>query len=100
MEKTISRRSGFFHVEEKIFAYVDREKIEIALFNLISNALKFTEKENGAVSVNLRSTENQIIINVTDNGEGVLDDDKKRIFDLFYQSNKNITNKLRIYFFL
>ncbi|WP_169817164.1 hybrid sensor histidine kinase/response regulator transcription factor [Flavobacterium glycines] len=79
--------------EEKIFAYVDREKIEIALFNLISNALKFTEKENGAVSVNLRSTENQIIINVTDNGEGVLDDDKKRIFDLFYQSNKNITNK-------
>lgn len=79
--------------EEKVFAYVDREKIEIALFNLISNALKFTEKENGAVSVNLRSAGNHIIINVTDNGEGVLDDDKKRIFELFYQSNKNITNK-------
>ena len=79
--------------EEKVFVYVDREKIEMALFNLISNALKFTERENGAVSVNLRFTEQQVIISVVDNGEGVLDADKEKIFELFYQSNKNIKNK-------
>lgn len=79
--------------EEKLFVYVDREKIEMALFNLISNALKFTEKENGVVAVNLRCVENEVVINVTDNGEGVSDADKDKIFDLFYQSNKNIKNK-------
>lgn len=78
--------------EEKLLVYVDREKIEMALFNLISNALKFTEKENGAVVVNLRCVDNEVIINVVDNGEGVTDADKDKIFDLFYQSNKNIKN--------
>lgn len=78
--------------EEKVFVYVDREKIEMALFNLISNALKFTEKENGSVAVNLRCVDNQVVINVVDNGEGVSDVDKDKIFNLFYQSNKNIKN--------
>jgi len=78
--------------EEKLLVYIDREKIEMALFNLISNALKFTEKENGKVVVNLRSLEDQVIINVIDNGEGVLDADKDKIFNLFYQSNNNIKN--------
>jgi signal transduction histidine kinase/ligand-binding sensor domain-containing protein/CheY-like chemotaxis protein/AraC-like DNA-binding protein len=78
--------------EEKLLVYVDREKIEMALFNLISNALKFTEKENGKVVVNLRPSENQVIINVIDNGEGVLNTDKDKIFNLFYQSNNNIKN--------
>ncbi|MDR7209558.1 two-component regulator propeller domain-containing protein [Flavobacterium piscis] len=78
--------------EEKLFVYVDREKIEMALFNLISNALKFTEKENGKVVVSLRCSDNEVIINVMDNGEGVLDADKDKIFNLFYQSNNNIKN--------
>nr|WP_315197465.1 two-component regulator propeller domain-containing protein [uncultured Flavobacterium sp.] len=78
--------------EEKLLVYVDREKMEMALFNLISNALKFTEKENGKVVVNLRCSDNEVIINVTDNGEGVLDADKDKIFNLFYQSNNNIKN--------
>ncbi|MBA0882942.1 hybrid sensor histidine kinase/response regulator transcription factor [Flavobacterium undicola] len=78
--------------EESIYVYADREKIEMALFNLISNALKFTEKENGVVAVHLRSVGNEVVVNVVDNGEGVPDADKDKIFNLFYQSNKNIKN--------
>ncbi|MNX81926.1 Sensor histidine kinase TmoS [compost metagenome] len=78
--------------EERLLVYVDREKIEMALFNLIANALKFTEKENGKVVVNLRCTDSEVIIKVIDNGEGVLDADKDKIFNLFYQSNNNIKN--------
>lgn len=81
--------------EESIYVYADREKIEMALFNLISNALKFTEKENGTVTVNLRSVNNEVVISVVDNGEGVLNADKDKIFNLFYQSNKNIKNNLK-----
>jgi signal transduction histidine kinase/DNA-binding response OmpR family regulator len=78
--------------EERLLVYVDREKIEMALFNLIANALKFTEKENGKVAINLRGTDTEVIIKVIDNGEGVLDADKDKIFNLFYQSNNNIKN--------
>nr|WP_294781077.1 two-component regulator propeller domain-containing protein [uncultured Flavobacterium sp.] len=78
--------------EERVLVYVDREKIEMALFNLISNALKFTEKENGSVAVNLRCKENEVVIKVVDNGEGVSDADKEKVFNLFYQSNTNIKN--------
>ncbi|MCC9065793.1 hybrid sensor histidine kinase/response regulator transcription factor [Flavobacterium piscisymbiosum] len=78
--------------EERLLVYVDREKIEMTLFNLISNALKFTEKENGSVTVNLRCTDKEVIIKVIDNGEGVPDADKDKIFNLFYQSNNNIKN--------
>ncbi|MFD2940165.1 hybrid sensor histidine kinase/response regulator transcription factor [Flavobacterium notoginsengisoli] len=78
--------------EERVLVYVDREKIEMALFNLISNALKFTEKENGRVAVTLRCKDNEVVIKVIDNGEGVPDADKEKIFNLFYQSNTNIKN--------
>lgn len=78
--------------EEKLMVYVDREKIEMAIFNLISNALKFTEKENGVVTVSLRCSEKEAIISVIDNGEGVPEADKDKIFNLFYQSGHHIRN--------
>ncbi|MEL1240596.1 hybrid sensor histidine kinase/response regulator transcription factor [Flavobacterium flavipallidum] len=90
--KTKNIDYSFSISEEKLYIYVDREKIEMAIFNLISNALKFTEKENGAVEVNIRCAEKEVVINVVDNGEGVTDIDKEKIFNLFYQSNRNIKN--------
>ncbi len=90
--KTKNIEYSFTISEEKIYVYADREKIEMALFNLISNALKFTEREGGAVSVNLRNVGNELFIKVIDNGEGVSDADKEKIFNLFYQSNNNIKN--------
>ena len=90
--KTKNIDYSFTISEEHIYVYADREKIEMALFNLISNALKFTEKADGAVAVNLRCVGNELIIKVIDNGEGVSDADKEKIFNLFYQSNQNIKN--------
>ncbi|MGY5356012.1 hybrid sensor histidine kinase/response regulator transcription factor [Wenyingzhuangia sp. IMCC45467] len=72
---------------EEIYVYADRQKLEIALFNLITNALKFTEKEDGKVEVVLNTKDpNNIYLSVVDNGKGISQNDKKRIFDLFYQT--------------
>ena len=73
--------------------YIDRQKIEIVLFNLIANALKFTEKDVGIVSVNLEDRKNSVLIEVSDNGEGITEKERERVFELFYQSNKNHMNK-------
>jgi len=75
---------------EDCFIYADRQKIEISLFNLISNALKFADEKNGEVLVRLYSgEENKVYITIEDNGRGVAVKEQEKIFELFYQSQSN-----------
>ncbi len=75
----------------------DDDKISKILNNLLSNAFKFTP-EGGNVSVDLDvksvqtmddKQENILEIKVIDNGVGINDEDKKHIFDRFYQVEGN-----------
>lgn len=73
--------------------YIDKEKMEIALFNLVSNALKFTKKNRGMVSFEIFENEKGIVMEIADNGISIPPADKKRIFELFYQREENRTVK-------
>lgn len=66
---------------------VDAEKIERVLFNLLSNAFKFTP-ENGSISVRLESEGNNILLSVADTGKGIPSEEIQRIFERFYQVEK------------
>ncbi len=72
----------------EIFSMVDRDKLEKIINNLLSNAIKFTP-EGGEVCVNVikKETEDKsyIILEVDDNGLGIPDEYRSRIFDRFYQ---------------
>ncbi|MCK6541337.1 ATP-binding protein [bacterium] len=63
--------------------YRDREFLEKILFNLISNAIKFTQK--GEVRVSVQRDSDHIQINVSDTGVGISESDITKIFDRFYQ---------------
>ncbi|WP_192085480.1 response regulator [Algoriphagus sp. Y33] len=79
---------------EEAFIYADRQKIEISLFNLISNALKFTNELDGEVVVRLYSdTEDEVCFTVEDNGSGIQRNELDKVFDLFYQSQNNQKNQ-------
>ncbi len=73
--------------------YYDQQKIEIAIYNLIANALKFAPANNGRVVVFLRDDEHSIYLEIKDNGSGIEAEDNDKVFDLFYQSKKNHLNK-------
>ncbi len=83
-----------FHFESELTSLItafDYDKIERILFNLLSNAFKFTP-ESGAVNVLLSSTLNGsnqtcLLIRVSDNGIGIESDKLNRIFDRFFQSD-------------
>lgn len=79
--------------EKEIFIYADQQKLEMTFFNLISNAIKFTNKVGGKVKVKIVSKSNEVYISVSDNGIGVADYEKEKIFDLFFQSSGNIVSK-------
>ena len=65
----------------------DAEKLRQILSNLISNALKFTDR--GSVAVTLSETEKEYSISVKDTGRGIPEKDLPNIFERFYQIENN-----------
>jgi len=63
-------------------AYIDSEKVEKILFNLLSNAFKYTP-EHGEVSLNVDTVSDKMIFVVEDNGIGIAEDKRSQIFDRF-----------------
>jgi signal transduction histidine kinase/ligand-binding sensor domain-containing protein/DNA-binding response OmpR family regulator len=74
---------------ESIETIFDEDKIEKVIFNLLSNAFKFTP-ENGSVQVSLqvesKDLANLLVITVQDTGIGIPKDKHQRIFDRFFQN--------------
>jgi anti-sigma regulatory factor (Ser/Thr protein kinase) len=58
---------------KEIISYADRDKIEFAVMQVLSNSLKYTPKD-GKIEVKLRLVGDKITITVTDNGRGIPDD--------------------------
>lgn len=67
----------------------DREKMERVLFNLISNAFKFTPK-GGKIDLTIeKGVDGNLKIFVRDNGVGMSKEEQDKIFDRFFQANQN-----------
>lgn len=64
----------------------DPGKIEQVLDNLISNALKYTNK--GEVRLQYTVQEDKVIIEVSDTGIGISEEHLTRLFDRFYRTDK------------
>lgn len=69
---------------EKLELYVDREKMEIILYNLLSNAMKFTP-EGGEVMISIKERENEVEIELADNGMGIPAAVGNKLFERFYR---------------
>lgn len=73
--------------KKSILGYIDKDKIEKILTNLLSNAFKFT-KNGGNVKVNISynsEKSNQVKIEIQDTGIGISKEKMNKIFDRFYQ---------------
>lgn len=68
--------------------WFDAEKLDKVLFNIISNAFKYTP-EGGFIHVSILQSIHKIEINIADNGVGMNEEEKEHAFDLFYRGNKN-----------
>ncbi|MBU3179165.1 hypothetical protein KPL47_22995 [Clostridium estertheticum] len=76
-------------VEEKIIA-CDTEKIERIVLNLISNAIKFTDKGD-EIFVDIKDGKEFVEISVKDNGIGIEEKHLRMIFDRFKQVDKSLS---------
>jgi signal transduction histidine kinase/DNA-binding response OmpR family regulator len=72
--------------ETLLFSF-DAEKLDKVLFNIISNAFKYTP-HNGLIHVSLLKNVDRIDIIISDNGVGMTDEEKEHAFDLFFRGNQ------------
>ncbi|MEO6463358.1 MAG: ATP-binding protein [Candidatus Eisenbacteria bacterium] len=69
--------------EGDVIVLGERGRLEQMLFNLVDNALKYTEE--GAVRLRVRGEEGWGVLEVEDTGPGVPEDARTRIFERFYR---------------
>ncbi len=70
----------------------EREKIDVALTNIVQNAVIFTDA-NGQVGIKAERAGDQVKVFVVDTGIGIPAADVERIFDRFYQVESHLTRK-------
>lgn len=68
-------------------------EIEIILNNLISNAVKYN-KDNGKVAINISQDQQRVIINVSDTGIGIKEDEMKKLFQDFVRIKNEKTRNI------
>lgn len=66
----------------------DAEKLDKVLFNILSNAFKYTPA-GGLIHVSLLQNRQNIEIIISDNGEGMNEEDRENAFELFYRADQN-----------
>ncbi|MDB5012913.1 MAG: histidine kinase [Daejeonella sp.] len=77
----------FVSKEKELNAWFDAQMIDKVIFNLLSNAFKFTEN-NGRIKVTVSKATDKILnIQVEDNGIGMSEESVQHAFELFYQDN-------------
>ncbi|MCD6351653.1 MAG: HAMP domain-containing histidine kinase [Armatimonadetes bacterium] len=65
--------------------YGDDDALTTMLANLVSNAIKYSH-EGGRVRVSVRAEGDEVVLEVSDDGPGIADEDLPRIFDEFYRT--------------
>ena len=73
-----------------IFVLSEVDALEKVIFNLLSNALKFTP-DGGEIELGIQSVDNHARVFVTDTGPGIREEDQERIFSAFAQVDDSET---------
>ncbi len=84
----------FKQSDDFILAKVDARLIMQVIINIVDNAIKYTP-EGSEIIIETKKEKNKAVVSISDNGNGIDDNDKKRIFDMFYIGNSKIVDSRR-----
>ncbi len=73
---------------------VDAKLIVQVLINILDNGIKYTP-EDSEITIVIKRLENKVLVEIGDNGPGIPDESKERVFEMFYSLNNNISDSRR-----
>lgn len=77
---------------EQLIMDFDDDKLQKILNNLVSNAIKFTP-EGGRISINVKTEQDKLMIQVSDNGMGIDKSVLNQVFERHYKTNDILGNE-------
>lgn len=81
-----------YDLEPNLKIHGNREQIQQVTMILLDNALKYTNQE-GKVDITLKRHYNNVVLSVTNTGEGIAEEHINKIFDRFYRADKSRARK-------
>ena len=82
------------HIEPGCTILGDLILLQLLVSNLVENALKYSPRE-GAIDVTLEHKGRHTLLSVKDQGPGIPDEEKKRIFGKFYRTGQEATRRTK-----
>lgn len=71
--------------DEDLYLLGDHIQITSAIYNLLDNAIKYTEEGTGKIDITIQAKENNIEVMISDNGIGIPESSHNRVFERFYR---------------
>ena len=83
---------SFKHDTDRLPVWIDRKNFDKVIFNILSNAFKFTPA-GGKIDIKITHDEQNAVIAISDNGEKIPEDKLDRIFERFYQTPSSTNDR-------
>jgi PAS domain S-box-containing protein len=74
---------------ELIHIDLDAEKMVIALSNILINAVEAIDHDNGKINILIKKDNDHAVVEITDNGSGISEENIHRLFEPYYTSKRN-----------
>ncbi|MBN1339489.1 MAG: sensor histidine kinase [Bacteroidales bacterium] len=72
--------------DKPVFVMADQKRIRQVLINLIDNSIKYGNPEGGKTKISFFDMDENLLVEVTDNGAGIAPQDIQRVFERFYRT--------------
>lgn len=72
--------------EKPVYVLGDQKRIRQVLINLIDNSIRYGRLKDGKTKISFFDMDENILVEVTDNGEGIDQQDLQRVFERFYRT--------------
>ncbi|GAI56053.1 unnamed protein product, partial [marine sediment metagenome] len=92
LKHSLSLEARISPVLDDLLIMADERRLKQVMFNLLSNAAKFTP-DHGRITVEATREGEELIISVADTGIGTEPKDQRKIFNEFYQTSSGLKDK-------
>lgn len=92
--KSVDYHISVHHKDEFLLAKMDAKLIVQVIINLVDNAIKYTPAGSN-IEIYTEPKGDKAVISVSDNGAGIPDDMKSKVFDMFYSGANKIADSRR-----